>query len=499
MVVVHLLDGKELIGVGHHGAQPLVVVEIVAAANAGEPELHALLHHRQQLIACAQVTLLLGHRRQLGQARQALALPVGAGAPVVAVFLVGHQGAALAHVGLQQVGQLLGARALAHAGPVGQETRIAALDLELGSGQQPDLAAHAVVGRAQLACHRGVVVPLVRVQAEQRAMVGAFHDAGLDLEHRLDLALRLVETPFGPRVLDEGVGVAGQQLQRGRLGVGQGGDGEIALAGRQPAQPFGVGNSLPSHAGGAEGRKTLRAHLQHQRARVGTAFDARAGGGQLQPHVAAADPQAGVRAAMGHGDAHVVAAAGHGDVDGPVAGARQLGGAGFERRRRDDDGVLVRIVDLHVAPLGGDHFLGRQRHFEAGRRGADGQRVGIDGFGLGVEEQRGVPLVGLRRRLEHVLGAHGRLRRSGFAALGRQEISARARLRRLCQGAGPGERRGQQEQDHALDTVHLVRSRNCSKADLSESAFSAQSGGLPAVRAHGDRATAGKHPCARVD
>ena len=131
MVVVHLLYREELVGIGRHGAQCLVVEEVVAAALATEPEFHAFARQGQQLVTCLQIALLLRDRHELRDAGQAFALPIHAGAPVVGVLPGRKQVAAPAHVALELVIEVGQARALRDLGPIGYKTRVTAFGLEL--------------------------------------------------------------------------------------------------------------------------------------------------------------------------------------------------------------------------------------------------------------------------------------------------------------------------------------------------------------------------------
>ena len=67
VVVVHLLDREELVRVGRPPCPAACRAGSSCLALAAEPELHALLGQRQQLVARLVVALLLGYRRHLRQ------------------------------------------------------------------------------------------------------------------------------------------------------------------------------------------------------------------------------------------------------------------------------------------------------------------------------------------------------------------------------------------------------------------------------------------------
>ena len=294
--------------------------------------------------------------------------------------------------------------------------------------QQSDLAANAVVGRAQFGSDRCIVVPLVRVQPQQRPVVGALHHAGLGREGGLDLAGGGVKAPVDAGVLQEGVSVAGQQLQARQTVIRQRRRRQVALARGEAPDPFGGRDLLPAHPGGAEQGIRLAPDTQGEHARIGVIGESLAGRRQLDADVAARQRDVGIRAAVGRGHPHLVGATVHRNVNRPVRCPGQLGRPGLEGHRRDHQRVFVRVVDLGFTKLGGHDLLDRQGQLQPGRRGLDRQRVGEQRLGLGVEDQRRIPLVGGCGELEHGLGAHRRGWWRLVAALGCQKNRCSAQL-----------------------------------------------------------------------
>jgi hypothetical protein len=306
--------------------------------------------------------------------------------------------------------------------------------LNSDAAQQTQLAAHGVEGGPELAFDRRVPEPLVRVQAQQWPVVGPFHDLGGGPEGGLDLTGGFVITPLHTRLLDEGVGVAREERQRLGLFVGQSGHRQVASACGQPRDPFGGRHRFPLHARGTEQRIGLATHLEGQRARVGLGVQALAGGRQAHAQVAARDADRSVRTAARHGGEQVVGAARHRDVDRPVVGGRQLGRAGLEGDGRDHQWVAVRVADLDVLADAVHHLFGRQRELQPRGRRLHGDGLHEDRFGLGIEDQRRIPLIGGCGTLEHGLGAEGGARHGFVAGLGRKEIGAGAQLHGLRLG-----------------------------------------------------------------
>ena len=93
------------------------------------------------------------------------------------------------------------------------------------------------------------------------------------------------------------------------------------------------------------------------------------------------------------------------------------------------------VVNLGFTKLGGNHLFAGQSHFQPGRRGLDSQRVGKQRLGLGVKNDRGIPLIGWRRQLEHIVGAMRCRRWRLVAALGAGKVGASAYLYGLCGGS----------------------------------------------------------------
>lgn len=229
----------------------------------------------------------------------------------------------------------------------------------------------------------------------------------------------------------------GQEFQRRRRSVRHGRHHGMAGAGGHVRHPDGVRRSLPSRTAGAEQRVGPRADLERQHTGILPVVQPFTGGGQGHAQVAPRQPQLRIRAAMGHGDTHVVVAAREGDVDRPVAGLGQLRLPRLEGHRRDQQRVGMRVVHLHVQPLAGHDGLHRQRELQARLDGAHADRDRVDGVRCLVEDERAVPLVGLRRGLEQGLRAERRRWRARLIALGRREVGGSAELDRLRLGRKP--------------------------------------------------------------
>ena len=455
VVVVDLFDREELVGIAGHAAERLVVVEVAVPALAGEPLLDALLDGAEQLVARRHVPLLLGNVHQLHVAQQALALPIGA------LAFLQHHPAGVAQVGLQQVFEFAQPGRCLDAGPVGHEAGVGVACLEALGSNELDGPADAVEDRSSHpGRHRLVVEPVVRVQAEQGAVVGPFHRPRHGLEVGGHGAARGVIAPIDTRVLDEGIGVAREQGQRLGLGVGQGRGGDIPRAGRQAGDPLGGRHRFPAHAGRAEDRIRLALELQRQHPRVGSRGRTLRGGGQGQPKVAPCQTDARVRAAVGYRDPHVVGALRHGDVDGPVARLGQLGRPRLEGHGRQQQRVTVRVADLDIAPDGRRHLPPGERELQPGGRGLHGDGLDEDRVGLGIEDQRGVPLVGLRSRLQQGLGAQGRGGHALVATLRSQKVGGGPQLHRLRQRRHAPTSGAER---HGHDPLHAV---SCCGGDL---------------------------------
>ena len=247
----------------------------------------------------------------------------------------------------------------------------------------------------------------------------------------------------------------GEQAQRVGLLIGQRGRAEIARASRQAPDPFGGRDRFPAHAGGPEHRVGLALEAQRQDTRVAPGLESLAGGGQAHAHIAARQLEIGVGAAVPDGDQHPVGAARHLDVDGPVARPGQSGGLGVEGQRRQNQRILVRVVDLDVAALGGHDQSRGQGHFQAGGAGPHRQRMGVKDRGLRIEDQRRVPLVGLGRGALHRRRAHRRARDGHVATAWAGEIGAGAGLDRLRKGFG-ADQEGDQSGDAAgVQELHV--------------------------------------------
>ena len=427
MVVVELLYGKKFFGVSGHGALVFVQVE-VGVAFALEPLLGAALDHRQQAVAAFQVALLFHHVHEFEDALQALALPVGA----FAFFK--HHAPGVALVGLEHIAQIGAARAFGHAGPKGHKALVRGGGGELRCRQELDLAANGVVGRAQARLHRSVVKPLVRIQAQQRAVVRPLHGFGAGAKGGLHLAACFVVGPVHPSALDKCIGMAAKLRHGVCLVVGQGGGGYIALACGQTPDPFGGGHLFPASARGAKQRIGLAAHAQGQGAGVAAVVKALARAGQAQAHIAPADLKVSKGAAVGNGSHHVVGAARHGNINRPVAHLGKLGLPDLKRHGRYQQRLAVRVLDDRVAPLGGHHLFAGVDKFQPLRGGAHGDGLHKQGLGLGVVQHGGIPLGRLRRRGQQRVGAQRGLRDRAVAAFGRQEVAAGAEFYGL--GAG---------------------------------------------------------------
>ena len=353
VVVVELFYGEELFRVASHRALPLVQVEI-GAAFACKPLLGTPFHQGQQLVTRLQVALLFHHIHQLQNALQALALPVGA----LAFFE--HHAARIAHIGLHHIAQLTAARPFGHARPIGHKAVVVCRRLELPGLQQMDGAADGVIGSAQFSCHRCVAKPLVRIQAQQRAVVSTFHGLGRRAEGGVDPAGLAVKGPLHAGVLHKRIGVAPEQGQRFWFAIGHGSGTDIALARGQVGNPLGVGHLLPAGTAGRKQGIVFAAQRQCQHLEIGASHHALGCLRQAQAQIAPAQGDLGIGHAMRHGNLHVIRAAAHRDAHRPIPGPGQLGRPGAKGHGRQQQGRAVRVLDHGIEALGRHHFFAWQ-------------------------------------------------------------------------------------------------------------------------------------------
>ena len=92
----------------------------------------------------------------------------------------------------------------------------------------------------------------MRIEAEQGAVIGTFHDTCRGAESGFDLAGRLFIAPCGPGIGHEGIRVAQECLHGFRVLVGQCCRREVTRTGWQTPDPQGRRRLLPADTGGTE-------------------------------------------------------------------------------------------------------------------------------------------------------------------------------------------------------------------------------------------------------